>query len=433
MNILVVGGGGREHALVWKIKESPLCTKIWCAPGNVGIRTMAETVPSAAGTIPELVSWAGKERIDLMVVGPEAPLTEGLADACRAEGILVFGPSQAAARIESSKIFARRLMQKYNIPSPGFDTFDTSDAAKKYVESLVGQGKQVVVKADGLAAGKGAIVTSTSQEAFDAIELCMEKKAFGSAGARVVIEERLQGPELSILAITDGKHLVILPPAQDHKPIGEGDTGPNTGGMGAYSPVPLVDETLLEVITETILQPTIRGMEKEGSPYSGVLYAGLMVCEGKPYVIEFNCRFGDPETQAVLPVIQEDLLPLLLDAAMGELQEDRVIASGGCAMCVVMASRGYPDAYEKGKAIQGLDAVAAEYADRACVFHAGTAEKEGKIVTSGGRVLGVTGWGNTFDAACAYAYEAVNRIHFEGAYSRKDIGYRVRGSRGIGK
>ena len=426
MKLLVVGSGGREHALVWKLRKSPLCSEIYCAPGNVGMKNLANLVPIQAGEIPRLAAWSKQERIDLVIVGPEAPLAQGLSDALRAERIPVFGPSQAAAQIESSKIFARRLMQKYGIPSPEFETFDSPGPAKEFANRLYAKGKKAVVKADGLAAGKGAIVTSTPAEAVHAIELCMEKRAFGDAGNNVVIEERLSGPELSILAVTDGNRLVILPPAQDHKAIGERDTGPNTGGMGAYSPVPIVDEALMNAIRKTILEPTIRGMNAEGVPYSGVLYAGLMLCDGNPYVIEFNCRFGDPETQAVLPVIEEDVLPILIDAANGYMRESRVISAFRNALCVVMASKGYPDVYEKGKVILGLDTVEEQFSDQAIVFHAGTAEKDGKIVTSGGRVLGVTGWGTDFHEAYANACRAVHSIYFDGVYYRRDIGYRVR-------
>ncbi len=426
MKILVIGNGGREHTLVWKIKQSPLCTRLFCAPGNAGMENLAELIDIKVDAIDEIASFAKQEAIDLVVVGPEAPLAAGLADACREQGVDVFGPSGKAAQIESSKIFARDLMKKYGIPSPAFESFEEPEPAKQYVRELAKEGTRVVVKADGLAAGKGAIVTNNPLEAEKAIDLCMKEKAFGDAGSRVLIEERIQGPELSILAITDGKKIVILPPSQDHKPIGEGDTGPNTGGMGAYSPVPIVTEAVIEEIRKTVLEPAISGMEKEGCPYSGVLYAGLMMCDGKPYVIEFNCRFGDPETQAVLPVINEDLLPLLQQSAQGNLQEDRMITASGSAMCVVIASGGYPGSYEKGKTITGLEEAEKQMQNQAVVFHAGTAKKDGEIVTSGGRVLGVTGMGQDFDEAFSNAYQAVEMISFEGMYYRKDIGYRVR-------
>ncbi len=426
MKIFVVGGGGREHALVWKLKQSSSCDRIWCAPGNAGIAQMADTLSIPVNDHNEIISFSKKESIDLVVVGPEAPLAEGLTDACQAEGITVFGPTQKAAQIESSKIFARRLMAKYGIPTPQFESFDSPQPAKDYVRQLESKGRMCVVKADGLAAGKGAIVTSSSDEANAAIDQCMVEKAFGSAGDLVVIEERLQGPELSILAITDGDKMVILPPSQDHKPIGEGDTGLNTGGMGSYTPVPIVTDEVLVRIQQDVLQPAIKGMAAEGTPYTGVLYAGLMMCDGKPYVIEFNCRFGDPETQSVLPVVNEDLLPILYEAAKGDLKENRVITADGCAMCVVMASGGYPGTYEKGKPISGLEKVEKEPGDHVIVFHAGTTIKDDHVVTSGGRVLGVTGVGTDFNQATENAYTAVDMIQFDKAYARRDIGYRVR-------
>jgi phosphoribosylamine---glycine ligase len=426
MEILVVGGGGREHALVWKLKQSPDCGVIWCAPGNAGIRDLAEIVPIGVDAIDELVEFAQAKKIDLVVVGPEAPLANGLADAMREKGIDVFGPGKLGAQIEGSKSFARNLMDKYGIPSPEFGTFTNPQDAKDFVQSLADKGKQCVIKADGLAAGKGAIVTNDVQEAGAAIDLCMVEKAFGDAGAIVVVEERLRGPEVSILAITDGKHLAILPPSQDHKPIGEGDTGPNTGGMGAYCPVPIVDDALLKEIRDTVLEPAIRGLEAEGAPYSGVLYAGLMLCEDKPYVIEFNCRFGDPETEAVLPAIDIDLLPLLVGAAKGDIGDDQVIPASQYALCVIIASAGYPGAYKKGLTIKGMEGIEEAMDQRAIAFHAGTKLDGDNVVTSGGRVLGVTGLGEDFDDAYDNAYEAVQRIQFDQAYYRKDIGYRVR-------
>ncbi|MDP8244767.1 MAG: phosphoribosylamine--glycine ligase [Candidatus Hinthialibacter antarcticus] len=426
-NVMVVGSGGREHALLWKLNQSEAIDSFWGVPGNAGTAALARRMPMAADAVSNLASFSLIERLALVVVGPEQPLALGLADACTVEGVPVFGPTQYAARIESSKIFARNLMKKYNIPSPEFGSFDDPAAAKAYVRALAEKGKQCVVKADGLAAGKGAIVTSSPEEADAAIDQCMVEKAFGSAGAKVLIEERISGPELSIFAITDGKHMAILPPSQDHKPIGEGDTGPNTGGMGAYSPVPIATDELMKEIQDTILRPTLEGMEKEGCPYSGLLYAGIMLVDGKPYVIEFNCRFGDPETQAVLPAIDEDLYALLLASAEGKMGEDRIIPAARSTVTVVMSSGGYPGSYEKGKVIEGLDVVENEFQGRAIVFHAGTEMKDNQIVTSGGRVLAVTGLGANFDEACANAYAAVEAISFEGAYYRKDIGYRVRG------
>lgn len=427
MKVLVVGSGGREHALVWKINQSPLCDEIWCAPGNAGIRDIAGTVSINVNDIEGLTNFAVEKQFDLVVIGPEAPLADGLADVLRTQNINVFGPSKAAAQIEASKTFARNLMAKYNIPTPKFASFTEPGPAKVFVRKLDSEGSKSVIKADGLAAGKGAIVTSAPEEADWAIDTCLTEKSFGEAGSIVVVEERLSGPELSVLAITDGTKLVILPPAQDHKPIGEGDTGLNTGGMGAYSPVPMVTDELMKQITDTVLKPAINGMKEEGAPYTGVLYAGLMITENGPYVIEFNCRFGDPETQVVLPAIEEDLLPILYQSAIGDIQQDQVLRAAKNALCVVMASGGYPGDYEKLKPIHGLRDVEDELEDKAIVFHAGTEQKEGTLLTNGGRVLGVTGLGENFDQAYENAYKAVNLIQFEKMYFRKDIGYRVRG------
>lgn len=427
MRVLVIGSGGREHALVWKLKQSPLCDEIWCAPGNAGIREMAITASVGVNDIAGLVQLAVDKSIDLVVVGPENPLAEGLADALREKNVAVFGPSKAAAQLESSKAFARNIMAKYGIPTPKFGSFTDPQKAKDYVRELGRNGMRCVVKADGLAAGKGAIVTSTVEEADRAIDLCMTEKAFGAAGSTVVIEERLEGPELSVLAITDGARILALPPAQDHKRVFDGDEGPNTGGMGAYSPVPVVDDALMEDVFRRVLRPTIEGMKAEGIPYSGVLYAGLMLTANGPYVIEYNCRFGDPETQVVLPAIEDDLLPLLHDAAMGYLQREGVMKADRSALCVVLASGGYPDAYEKGKVIHGLREVEEEMEGNAIVFHAGTSYKDGSIYTAGGRVLGVTGMGVDFDEAYEHAYRAAGMISFDKMFYRKDIGYRVRG------
>lgn len=426
MKILVVGSGGREHALAWKLKQSPLCTELWCAPGNPGMTDVSSVIPFDIRSTSNIVSFANTYKIGLVVVGPEASLADGMANALRLEKVPVMGPNYEAARIETSKSFARNLMKKYDIPSPEYEIFTDASEAKKYVKKMMDGGKQVVVKADGLAAGKGAIVTSTVEEADKAIDQCLTENVFGKAGNKIVIEERLNGPEISILAVTDGKNIVILPPAQDHKPIGEGDTGLNTGGMGSYSPVPLADDQLIDDVKNNVLIPAIKGMESEGVPYSGVLYAGLMIHNGKPYVIEFNCRMGDPETQSVLTAVEEDLLPVFLDCAKEKLGEDRIIKPSKSTMCVVMSSGGYPQSYEKGKVISGLDTVKQEMEGKAVVFHAGTAKDGDNFVTAGGRVLGITGIGTNFDEATKYAYEAVDKISFDGAYYRKDIGYRVR-------
>lgn len=423
-SVAVVGSGGREHALLWKLGMNSDITQLWSLPGNAGGGEKIRRVPMQMDAISNITSFCLVEKCNLVVIGPEAPLAMGLADCCRVEGIPAFGPSQRAARIESSKSFARNIMQKYSIPSPLFETCSDAEEAKRFVRKLASQGKHAVIKADGLAAGKGVIVCGSIEEADEAIETLMVRKEFGNAGGTVVVEERLHGPEISIFAITDGERVVMLPPSQDHKRLGEGDTGPNTGGMGAYCPVPGIDEPFLLETRDRILRPAIRGMAQEGVPYMGLLYAGLMITNEGPCVIEFNCRFGDPEMQAVLPVIEEDLYPVLLASAQGELPEDRIIHAARSAVCVVMASEGYPGDYDKGKEITGLDAVASEMADTAFVFHAGTELRDGKVVTNGGRVLGVTGLGENFETARANAYAACERIHFDGAYYRKDIGHR---------
>ena len=427
MKVLIVGSGGREHTLAWKIAQSPELSDLYCAPGNPGVAQYGQLVRTASGRVEEIAAWAQDHEIDLVVVGPEAPLAEGITDLFKDIGIPAFGPSRAAARIESSKVFAKKLMERHGIPTAPFEVCETPNEAQAAIDRFMTAGKEVVIKADGLAAGKGAMVTETREEALAAVQRAMVDLAFGAAGEQVVVEERLRGPEVSILAVTDGTHIVVLPPSQDHKPIGENDTGPNTGGMGAYSPVPLITQDSLDRIIETILRPTVSAMRSEGYPYRGTLYAGLMIVDGDPYVIEFNCRFGDPEAQAVLPVLGEDLLPLLRQSATGTFDSDRVIPPDGAALCVVMASGGYPGPYEKGKIIQGLEE---DFGDDVVVFHAGTAIENDRFITAGGRVLGVTGIGRNFHEASKRAYAGVERISFEGAYYRRDIGYRVLETRG---
>jgi phosphoribosylamine--glycine ligase len=422
MRLLIVGGGGREHALAWKIAQSPEMSDLYCIPGNPGIAQHAQLARTVSGRVEEIARWAQENKIDLVVVGPEAPLAEGIVDLLEDRRVPAFGPTRAAARIEGSKVFAKQLMKRHGIPTADFEVCQTPDEARVAIDRFMATGKKVVVKADGLAAGKGSIVTDTREEALDAVRRTMVDLVFGPSGKKVVIEERLRGPEASILAVTDGTHVVVLPPSQDHKPIGENDTGPNTGGMGAYSPVPFITEDLLEHIIESILRPVVSAMRSEGYPYRGTLYAGLIVVDGDPYVIEFNCRFGDPEAQAVLPVLGEDLVPLLRGAAVGAFESDRVIAPDGVALCVVMASRGYPGPYEKGAVIRGLEEI---HEDDLVVFHAGTAIENNRLVTAGGRVLGVTGVGRDFHEASKRAYAGVHQISFEGAYYRRDIGYRV--------
>jgi phosphoribosylamine--glycine ligase len=420
MRVLVVGGGGREHALVWKIAQSPRVQKICCAPGNAGIARMAECLSISAEDVKGLIACAEKEKIDLTVVGPEAPLTLGIVDLFRARGLRVFGPSQKAAEIEGSKAFTKDLMKKYGIPTGESETFSDRAAAAKYVEE---KGAPLVVKADGLAAGKGVMICRTVGEALTALDLILVQKAFGAAGARVVVEEFLDGEEASFLAFTDGETVLPLPTSQDHKAIYDNDQGPNTGGMGAYSPAPVVTQKVHREIMEKVMIPTVRGMAREGRKYQGVLYAGLMIKDEKPKILEFNARFGDPEAQPLLMRLKSDLVPVLEATIDGKLSSQKMELDGRSSVCVVMASGGYPGSYEKGKVISGLREAAG--VRDAFVFHAGTAFKEGKVVTSGGRVLGVTALGNDIQEAIQRAYEAVVKISWEGAYYRKDIGHKA--------
>lgn len=417
MNIFVIGSGGREHALVWKIAKSRKIKKIFCAPGNPGIAQLAECVNIKADDIKGLREFAIKEKIDLMVVGPELPLTLGIIDFFEEKGLKVFGPSKKAAEIEGSKVFAKNLMQKYSIPTAAYKVFKDSRDAKDYIKE---HSFPLVVKADGLAAGKGVIICKTREDAIDAIKLIMEKKAFGKAGDRVIIEEFLKGEEASFLAITDGKTVLPLPPCQDHKAIFDGDKGPNTGGMGAYSPTPIITPKLKEEIIDSIMIPTVKAMEKEGRPYKGVLYAGLMITENGPKVLEYNCRFGDPETQPIMMRLRNDLVDVLSAAVEGKLNKVKLNCDNKLALCVVMTSKGYPGDYEKGKEIKGIED-ATKLKD-VVIFHAGTALNDTKLVTAGGRVLGVTAMGVGVKRAINKVYEAVSRIKWEGAHYRKDIG-----------
>jgi len=422
MKVLVIGGGGREHALVWKIARSPIVKKIFCAPGNAGISHEAECVSIRAEDIAGLADFAAKEKIDLTVVGPELPLSKGIADRFREKGLAIFGPSQGAAEIEASKVFAKSLMEKYGIPTPRARIFTGREDALRYARSTK---PPLVVKADGLASGKGVIVANTADEACAAVEDMMGKKVFGQAGAKVIIEECLQGREVSALAFSDGERILPLPLAKDHKRVGDGDAGPNTGGMGAFSPVPFVDSKTESKIHQEILLPVVRAMEREERPYRGVLYAGLMFTSDGPSVLEFNCRFGDPETQPIFCLLEEDIVPILVACSEGRLGEKNVVHKVGgtsSAACVVMASRGYPGAYDKGFPISGLEEAAS--LDGVKVFHAGTSMKDGRFVTAGGRVLGVTGRGDTLSQALSRAYAAVGKISWDGVHYRKDIGYR---------
>ena len=419
MRILVVGNGGREHALAWTLLQSPKIERVFCAPGNGGTAIMAncQNLPLAVDDFSGIAQAVKENEISLVVVGPEVPLSLGIADFLQQQNIAVFGPTKAGAQIEASKSWAKEIMLEAHVPTAKSQTFTDATAAKEYIAS---QGAPIVVKADGLAAGKGVIVATTVAEATEAIDDLLQDDS-----SKVVIEEFLTGEELSVLAITDGKTIRPLLPAQDHKRIGEGDTGKNTGGMGAYAPVPIATSQLLQRIQQEILKPTLAALIKRGIDYRGVLYAGLMITpQGDPKIIEFNCRFGDPETQAVLPLLDTPLDELLLACTQGKLEQHPPIAwKTGSAVCVVAASGGYPDAYEKGKAIAGIDAATAK---GAIVFHAGTKLQNEQIVTDGGRVLGITALGENFDRAIATAYDAIDSIKFDRMYYRRDIGHRYK-------
>lgn len=418
MKILVAGGGGREHALVWKISQSPRVTEIFCAPGNAGITRLAKCVDIAGEDVAGLLTFALQEKIDLTVVGPEAPLTLGLADTFEKAGLRVFGPSARAAAIEGSKVLSKDIMAKYGIPTAGYAAFDNAARAEEYIRQI---GAPCVVKADGLAAGKGVIVAETEQEAVDAVRLIMSQRAFGNAGDQVVIEEYLAGEEVSILAFTDGETVIPMLPAQDHKQIYDGDRGPNTGGMGAYAPAPICTPELYNFALEKILLPTVRAMASEGRPYSGVLYAGLMVTAGGPKVLEYNARFGDPEAQPVLMLLETDLVEIMEAIIDKRLADIEIKWKKGAAMCVVLASGGYPGSYRKGDVISGLE----QETPGVMVFHAGTALRDGNVVTSGGRVLGVTAWGDDLPSAINLAYAGVKHINYEGMTYRRDIGQKA--------
>jgi len=417
----VIGSGGREHALVWKIAQSKLADKIFCAPGNGGIAGLAECIDIKADDVAGLLDFARKEKIDLTVVGPEVPLSLGIVDEFAKYKLAIFGPNKKAAQLEASKVFSKEIMAKYKVPTADFKIFDNAGLAKEYIEKT---GAPCVVKADGLAAGKGVVVAKTVDEAKAAVTLMMEQKAFGTAGNKVIIEECLSGQEASILVLTDSRHVIPLVSSQDHKRVFDNDQGPNTGGMGAYSPAPVVTPELFKEIQEKIIDRTIDGLAKEGIEYKGILYAGVMLTKDGPKTLEFNVRFGDPETEAILPRLKSDLVEVMLATANGKL--DKIIRSGGLSwdsracVCVVCAAGGYPGEYEKGKEIFGLDKAA--LIKDAVVFHAGTKKSGEKILTNGGRVLGVTGLGNSIKEAISHTYQAVEKINFEGMHFRKDIG-----------
>jgi phosphoribosylamine--glycine ligase len=417
MHVLVIGGGGREHALCHALAQSTRRPILSCAPGNAGTAALATNVPIAADDIDGLLAFAQRQAVGLTIVGPEAPLVAGLVDRFEEAGLAVVGPTAAAAQLEGSKSFANDFMERHGIPTAASRTFTAReyDAAVAFVE---GGAFPVVLKADGLAAGKGVHICADADAARASLREILLDAAYGEAGASVVVEEFMEGEEASVFALTDGTDYVLLCPAQDHKRIGEGDTGPNTGGMGAYAPAPVVTSSVLSAVEERIVQPVLEGMADEGTPYRGVLYCGLMITEEGPKVVEFNCRFGDPEAQVVLPLLASDPLDVFEALAAGRLDEADVTMSDGAAACVVLASEGYPGAYEKGRPIRGLD----DALEGVLVFHAGTAEQEGEIVTAGGRVLGVTGFGDDLQAALDAAYAGVDAIHFDGVQVRRDIG-----------
>ncbi|KAB2703393.1 phosphoribosylamine--glycine ligase [Brucella lupini] len=419
MRVLLIGSGGREHALAWKLSASPSLTKLYCAPGNPGIATIAELVDIGVDDHQALIAFAKDKKIDLVVVGPEAPLVAGLSDEMRAEGIRVFGPSKAAAQLEGSKGFTKDLCARFDIPTGAYGRFNNAPKAKAYIRQ---QGAPIVVKADGLAAGKGVIVAMTLDEALDAVDACFEG-AFGSAGAEVVVEEFLDGEEASFFCICDGKTALPLGSAQDHKRVGDGDTGPNTGGMGAYAPAPVMTPEIVERTMRELIEPTMRGMAEIGAPFSGILFLGLMIGKDGPKLIEYNTRFGDPECQVLMMRLNSDLLALINAAVDGKLDEVSLDWKNQPALTVVMAAEGYPSNVKKGSVIRDLDKV--EGIDGVKLFHAGTAEKDGSIVASGGRVLNITAIADTVAEAQARAYEAVKLIDWPEGFYRSDIGWRA--------
>ncbi len=417
MKILVVGSGGREHTIVWKLKQSPLADKIYCAPGNAGISELAECVPIGAMEFDKLISFAKENTIDYTVIGMDDPLAGGIVDAFEKEGLKVFGPRQNAAILESSKAFSKDLMKKYNIPTASYEVFDDYEAAKEYLQK---QSMPIVLKADGLALGKGVLICKTLEEAEQALKEMMKEHKFGSAGNKIVIEEFLEGPEVSILSFCDGKTIIPMVSAQDHKRAFDNDKGLNTGGMGTFSPSKFYTEEMAKNCMETIFQPTVDAMIKENRKFVGIIYFGLMYTKNGMKVIEYNARFGDPETQVILPRLKTDLLEIMLACTNGTLDEINIEWYDNAAVCVILASGGYPVSYEKGYTITGLEEIAKK--ENTIVFHSGTAKKDGKFITSGGRVLGITGIGNTIEEAIQTAYEGVKIVDFDKKHFRTDIG-----------
>jgi phosphoribosylamine---glycine ligase len=417
MKVLVIGGGGREHALCWKILQSPLVDRVYCAPGNAGIAKIAECIDIKPMDIESLVRFSKAEEIDTTIVGPEQPLAQGIVDKFNAEKLRVFGPTKEAALIESSKVFAKHLMRKYNIPTPFFSTFNNFSDAVKWVKEVK---PPLVVKADGLAGGKGVVVCKSEDEIIDTLDSMMRGRIFGDAGGRVVIEELIQGEEVSFFVFTDGDAIIPLEPSQDHKALSDGDEGPNTGGMGAYSPAPIVTKELHNKIMEGIMIPVIRALNKEGRRYKGVLYAGLMIKDSDPTVLEFNCRFGDPETQPLLMRMQSDIVPIINAVIDGDLNGFEIEWKPDSSVCVVIASKGYPGDYKTGIELHGLEDL--EGLENVVLFHAGTTVTDGRIVSNGGRILGVTTLGNSISESIDLAYTAVRLMDDEDIYYRTDIG-----------
>ncbi len=417
MKILIIGSGGREHAIIWKLSQSPKVTKLFCAPGNAGISDMADCIPIKADDIKKIKEFALKEKIDFVVIGPEDPLAKGIVDELEKAGLKVFGASKKAAQLEASKSFAKKIMNKYGIPTAKAKTFTSFESAKKYVANHT---LPIVIKADGLAAGKGVLICKTKKEAESALKKILIDKVFKSAGTKVLIEECLQGEEASFIAFTDGKTVLPLPSSQDHKRVFDDDKGPNTGGMGAYSPAPILTDSLTEKVMQEIMIPTVQGMAKEGIIFKGILYAGLMIDGDDIKVLEFNVRFGDPEAQPLFMRLKSDLLPIMMATIDGTLHKHKIEIDKKASVCVVMASNGYPDKYKKGTPIYGLEKL--KNSKKTVVFHAGTEKKNKKIVTNGGRVLGVTSLGNTIEEAIKNVYNDVAKIDWDKVQYRKDIG-----------